>query len=441
MTRARLVDTAGLVLLILAAWVWWIGLPEPVDPTAMPPLPEPAQPSSGAVRAAQGVLVALLGSCAVAAIGALVTRPRRPERVVLMTPALLVVLGLTGAQLLVWGLVVTGSRRTLGSTLIGLTAPSSVAVIVAAAGVALLLAAVPMRPREVAALLLAVSAVALVIQEAGIWWSFAEAAEAMPQILYLLPNMVVVVAMAVGALALAVGLRRESGTLAREVAMGATVTWGAVIVASGVVPMFWWERLSGELPEPFFGYFGGLGPFGGLGAIGFGSGVPVGAVALLAAPAGAVLVARVRTPAAREVVTLRWRGACGALAVLLLDRATAPLGLLLLWWDQAMAEVGAPAFVWFGLSVSAAVGFAIAAFRRDAGPPIAVAAALLAVLSVVVGRASDDLALVLVPEPLVVGVLAPLTVAIALVVRAVSARRDRRRPEPSGEAEPEETRP
>jgi hypothetical protein len=72
--------------------------------------------------------------------------------------------------------------------------------------------------------------------------------------------------------------------------------------------------------------------------------------------------------------------------------------------------------LWVALSVAAGVGFALAASRRDAGPPFAVAAAALAVASVAVGPGLGSSLWTggPLPEPLVLNLLAPLAVAAAI---------------------------
>jgi len=334
------------------------------------------------------------------------------------------VAGLAAAQLVSSVLYRSEALGAPDATLVGLTPPAAVAaVLVASTGLALLLAGAPPRPLAVVAALLGVAAAATVAEEALLWWLFGSRTTIGEILRFLTVHALVGFLTAAGLVAFAVGVRRPAGSLAREAAVGAIVLWGAVVVALRVLsPSVWQAGRPYGTPQA---------------ALDPAEPYSLGVLTLLAAPAAALLVARMRARPGREAVTMRWRGACTALALLLFAQVTMPLALLLIMWP-GQALLTRRLVLWMVLSGAAAVGFSLAALRRDAGPVIAVVAALLAVSSVGLGPVGGlwaERSGPLLGEPLVLGMLAPLVVALAVAFRALSARRGRDDADPSGPAD------
>jgi hypothetical protein len=411
MTRDRVTDSVGVALLALAAVVWWVGLPvvPTIHPALVPAGVDPLEDSQRVVQVARQAWVALLLTIAMAALGVVLTRWRSASRAVFVAPLLLVLGGLAAAQV-VRALVTTRTEalRSSGAldgsdaVLAGLAPQSAIAaVLVASVGAALLLAGVPPRPLAVVAALLAVAAGATIVEEGLLWWLAHGGAEAQPA-RYLAVDSLGAMLIVVGALALATGVRAPAGSFAREAAVGAIVLWGAVLVVLRLLsPVVWDTSRSSGLPRAAFIT---AEPYA------------VGVLTLLAAPAAALLVARMRTHPGREAVTARWRGASAALAFLMLRPAIETIALLMFAWPGVSNFITGAAILWVTLSVAAGAGFALAASRRDAGPPFAVAAAALAVASVAVGPGLGSSLWTggLLPELLVLNLLAPLVVAGAI---------------------------
>jgi hypothetical protein len=429
MRRSRIADSAGLVLVALALLIWWRGVPGDVDPAYGSLMPPGVTGDAARVQqVARQALVVLLLTGGAAVFGAVLTGWRSRWRPVFAAPLLLVVAGLAVAQLVVSVHYQSSLFGTRDATLAGLTQPSAVAAVLAASvGLALLLAGAPRRPLAVVAGLLGVSAVAVVAQEALLWWHLGTRHIVVPAARFILVDSLTGLLTVTGLVAFATGLRRPSGSLPREVAVGGTVLWGTVVLALELLtPTVWEQDLPFGVPRPTYDP---AGPYA------------LGVVTLLAAPAAALLVARMRVRPGREVVTMRWRGAGAALGLLLLTEVTTPLALLLVLWPDQV-QVAPRLVLWLMLSGAAAVGFTLAALRRDAGPVIAVVAALLAVSSFGVapgmyGAVTGDVRGLL-PTPLVLGFLAPLVVALSVALRSLAAHRGGGEPEPAEPAEPSE---
>ena len=419
MRRGRITDAVGVAMVALAALIWWVGLPEQAhaDP-GYAPSSAPGMAGGGperVVQVARQALVVLLLTGGTAVLGAVLTGWRSRWRPVVVAPLALVVVGLAAAQVVSPILYHSNLFGTTNAALAGLTPPCAVAAtLVASVGLALLLAGAPPKPLAVVAGLLVVAALATLAEEGLLWWHVGVRHVVVPAYRFLLTQTFVGVLIACGLVAVAAALRRPAGSLAREVAVGAAVLWGAVVLALVVLTPSVWEA-----PRRF-------GPFGG----GFDPADPfsVGVVAMLTAPAAALLAARMRAHPGRDVVTMRWRGASAALGLLLFAEVATPLALVLLMWP-GQVPFESRLILWLALSGAAAVGFSLAALRPDGGPLIAVVAALLAVSSVGVGPslmgryATDTRGLL--PEPLVLGLVAPLVVALAIAFRSLSGQRRR----------------
>jgi hypothetical protein len=426
MRRARTTDGVGVVLVALALLIWLRAVPGPIDPRFEELVPPGASGDMARVQqVAKQALVVLLLTGGAAAVGAVVTGWRSRWRPVFVAPLLLVLAGLAAAPVVVSVRYTSTLFGTTNATLAGLTLPSAIAaVLVAGVGVALLLAGAPKRPLAVVAGLLGVTAAAVVAEEALLWWHLGTRHIVVPASRFVLVHSLVGFLTAAGLVAFAAGLRRPSGSPAREAAVGATVLWGAVALALQLLAPSTWERS----PLPFGSFqhtFDPAAPYA------------LGVVTLLAAPAAALLVARMRAHPDRDVVTMRWRGASAALGLLLFVDVTTPLALVLLLWPDQLRST--QLVLWIVLSGGAAVGFSLAALRRDAGPVIAVVAALLAVSSVGLGPGmSGSVGDVrgLLPTPLVLGMLAPLVVALTVAFRSLAARRDGGEPGPAEPTEP-----
>jgi hypothetical protein len=429
MRRARTADGAGVLLVALALWIWFRGIPGRVDPRFenMPPAPWLSGDPERVQQVAKQVLVVLLLTAGAAAFGVVLTGWRSRWRPVFVAPLLLVVAGLAVARVVTSIHYQSSLFGTTNATLAGLTPPPAVAaVLTASAGVALLLAGAPKRPLAVVAGLLGVAAVAVVAEEALLWWHLGTRDIVVPAARFILMHSLVGLLTAAGLVAFAAGLRRPSGSPAREAAVGATVLWGTVVLALELLTPSAWERgipfgqarPTYDLADPF----------------------ALGVVTLLAAPAAALLVARLRVRPGRDVATMRWRGASAALALLLVSQVAMPLALTLVLWPAQLRTDSQQLVLWAALSGAAAVGFALAALRPDAGPVIAVVAALFAVSSVGLGPAAVDGfaggVRGLLPGPLVLGMLAPLVVALAVAFRSLSERGGGGEPDPAGPADP-----
>jgi len=403
----------------LALLVWWQGLPEgpgPDDLLTSSSSVFPPGMAGGAARVqqvARQALVVLLITGGTAALGAAFTGWRSRWRPMFVAPLALVVTGLAVAQIAVPIRYQSNLFGTTNPTLAGLTPPAAVAAtLVASVGLALLLAGAPPKPLAVVATLLGVAAVAVLAEGGLLWWLLGSHHIVVPATRFLVLHTLVGILTAAGLLAFAAGLRRPAGSLAREAAVGATVLWGAVVVALEVLTPSVWESAL-----PFGAFPANLDPA---------APWALGVVTLLAAPAAALLVARMRARPGRDVVTMRWRGASAALGLLLFAVVAVPVAWILVLWP-GQVPVTSRLVLFIGLSGAAAVGFSLAALRRDAGPVIAVVAALLAVSSVGIGTEMfgglDGDVRGLLPVPLVLGMVTPLVVALAIAFRSLAARR------------------
>jgi hypothetical protein len=205
---------------------------------------------------------------------------------------------------------------------------------------------------------------------------------------------------------------------AAEAAAGGVVAWGATtLVLLVAAPGHWFATLRGP--------YGDLDVAGVLG--------PAAVAATCLAPAAALLaVSWLRTPATGEDVAVRCRGACLAVALLLLADAAGPARPVLVtqlldgerwWWAAPQAA----------LLLAAAALAAGAAVRWRQAPALTAAAALAGGAAVAVWWfGADHRPLLGSPTPLVTGLVVPVTLAAAVLWAA--RRRD---PDRTSEPEPE----